>query len=417
MNILWVCNICPTPLARALDLPVTSAGGWISSFLEYLLEKESIQYTICFQSNTFMEGSIAGIRYLGFRKDAQNQSRFEALLKEVGPDLIHIWGTERKHALEMTDAAEACNMLDRLVVNIQGLVSIIGKYHYFAYIPPEVCVSCTPCELRNHKANMYYDRSYYTESGEREISVLKRAKYVVGRSEWDEACATQIQPGVQYRHINETLRSSFYEGSWDYEQCEKHSLFINQNYAPFKGLHLALQAMPLILQQYPDARLYVPDEEPKTAITLLEKYHQRTYPKYLCELLDKDGLREHVTFLGTLSEEEIKQQYLKSHVFAVVSSIENASNSLGEAMALGMPVVSSDVGGIKELLSHGVEGYLYPADAPYMLAYYVCKHFAKGKDAKAMGLVAEKKGKDRFNRERNLRDMLNLYHEVIDSHK
>lgn len=417
MNVLWVCNICPSPLARALGLLVSSAGGWISSFLEYLLAAESMQYTICFQSDTFMEGSVAGMRYLGFQKGQQNQPRFEALLRETDPDLIHIWGTERKHALEMTDAAQACNMPDRVVVNIQGLVSIIGKYHYFAYMPPEVCVSCTPCELRNHRANMFYDRNYYLETGEREISVLKKAKYVVGRSEWDMACTAQIQPGVRYYHINETLRSSFYESSWDYDQCEKYSLFISQSYAPFKGLHLALQAMPLILQQYPQAHLYVPGDAPKAAVTLMEKYHQRTYPKYLCELLDKDGLREHVTFLGTLSEKEMCQRYLKSNAFACVSSIENSPNSLGEAMLLGMPVVSSDVGGVKDFISHHTEGYLYPADAPYMLAHYVSTIFSMGKEAENIGKLAQRKAQGIFDREKNMKDMLNLYHEIADSRK
>ena len=57
------------------------------------------------------------------------------------------------------------------------------------------------------------------------------------------------------------------------------------------------------------------------------------------------------------------------------STIENSPNSLGEAMLLGLPCISSHVGGVANMLVHGVEGFLYPSDEPYMISYYVCKLF------------------------------------------
>jgi glycosyltransferase involved in cell wall biosynthesis len=44
-------------------------------------------------------------------------------------------------------------------------------------------------------------------------------------------------------------------------------------------------------------------------------------------------------------------------------------------MLLGVPTISSDVGGIKNMLTHEKEGFIYQADAPYMLAYYIKKLF------------------------------------------
>lgn len=417
MNILWICNICPVPIAHALELPIPNGGGWITSIWEYLRKNENMNFTVCFPDDNPAEGDIDGIHYLSFNRKQDNRSLFTALLKKTAPDLIHIWGTEFRHSSDMADAAEACNMLERVVVNIQGLFSIIGKYHYFSYIPPEVCVSCTPCELRNHRANLYYDRTYYTGNGVNEVALLKKVHHVVGRTEWDYACTAQIQPGVNYHHINETLRSSFYENRWNYDTCEKYSLLVGQSYATYKGFHLALQAMPLILQQFPEAHLYATGYGPKKAVTLMEKYRQRTYPKYLASLMDEYGLWDHVTFLGELTEEEMCQRYLKSNAFACVSSIENSPNALGEAMLLGMPVVSSDVGGVKDFISHRTEGYLYPADAPYMLAHYVTKIFAMGKDAENMGSVARERAQTIYDREKNMGDILKLYQEIIDNLK
>lgn len=77
---------------------------------------------------------------------------------------------------------------------------------------------------------------------------------------------------------------------------------------------------------------------------------------------------DNIEFLGSLSESEICTVYLKANIFVSASSIENSSNSIGEAMILGTPVVCSDVGGVKDMVKHRYNGLIYQFDAPYMLA-------------------------------------------------
>ena len=61
-----------------------------------------------------------------------------------------------------------------------------------------------------------------------------------------------------------------------------------------------------------------------------------------------------------LSEQQMLDYLLKSNVFVQTSSIENSTNSLGEAMLIGMPCVASNVGGTSDMLKDKNEGYLYP---------------------------------------------------------
>ena len=65
---------------------------------------------------------------------------------------------------------------------------------------------------------------------------------MIGRTDWDEACTKEINPKVQYHFCNESLRDSFYSGSWEYQNCEKHSIFMSQAATPIKGLHFYAQS-------------------------------------------------------------------------------------------------------------------------------------------------------------------------------
>ena len=117
-------------------------------------------------------------------------------------------------------------------------------------------------------------------------------------------------------------------------------------------------------------------------------------------------------FLGRLNSEKMCGQYLKSHVFLSASSMENSSNSLGEAMLLGMPVVSSEVGGIPGMLTHEKEGLMYPAGDIQALAEAVCRIFAEEDAACALGERARERALKTHDAETNFNRLLEIYREL-----
>jgi len=156
------------------------------------------------------------------------------------------------------------------------------------------------------------------------------------------------------------LRSNFYEGSWDLDKCEKHSIFLSQGDYPIKGLHYMLKAMPKILENYPDTKVYVAGNSIVNYKTIKDKIKISSYGKYIRELLHKNHLEDKVFFLGKMNAEEMKAQFLKSATFVCPSVIENSPNSLGEAMLLGVPCVAAEVGGINSIFNNGLDGIAYP---------------------------------------------------------
>ena len=250
--------------------------------------------------------------------------------------------------------------------------------------------------------------------GMTEISTIKAVGHVIGRTDWDEACTKEINPRVQYHFCNESLRDSFYSGNWEYQNCEKHSIFMSQAATPIKGLHFMLRAMPEILKNYPDAHLYIAGNDLTKTDSLYGKLKISSFAKYIKRLISEYNLEEKVTFTGSLTEQKMKERFLKCNVFVSPSTIENSPNSLGEAMLLGVPCISSDVGGVKNMLVHNLEGYIYQADAPYMIAYYVKKVFNEADCALIISKNAKSHAGKTHNRDENLKMLLKIYRELYE---
>lgn len=93
-----------------------------------------------------------------------------------------------------------------------------------------------------------------------------------------------------------------------------------------------------------------------------EEQHVRT-------AMAQSGLEEVVTFLGTVCGEAKRAAFLRADVFVLPSYSEGIPQSMLEAMAYGLPVVVSNVGGIPEVVRDGREGRIIrPGDVDGLCA-------------------------------------------------
>jgi glycosyltransferase involved in cell wall biosynthesis len=72
------------------------------------------------------------------------------------------------------------------------------------------------------------------------------------------------------------------------------------------------------------------------------------------------GLTEHVRFLGSVGQDELRAHYARADIFCLPSFAEGIPVVAMEAMAMELPVVSTRIMGIPELVEHGVHGLLVP---------------------------------------------------------
>lgn len=126
---------------------------------------------------------------------------------------------------------------------------------------------------------------------------------------------------------------------------------------PVKGHDLLIEAFAHIAESVPDAELHlVGDGEERTALEALAR-----------EL----GLERRVRFLGRLGREEVRGALAQASVFVLPSRSEGLPLALLEAMASGTPAVSTDVGGVSEVIRADTEGVLVPPDDMAALAHTV----------------------------------------------
>lgn len=435
MRVLWLCNIMLPVVAEYLQLESSNKEGWLSGLISVVLQRQAennIELAVAFPAAEKMQLQVPVqtakgknlLKCYGFvgmwsdqpqLYDASLEGQLQEIAEDFAPDVVHIFGTEYPHALAM---CKVFPQKERILVGLQGLCFALAEA-YFANLPKEVIESRTLRDVLR-KDSLKQQQEKFRLRGQREKEVLRLAGNVTGRTAWDKKQATRQNPGLKYFHMNETLRTDFYTGKWQKEQCEPYSIFVSQGDYPLKGLHYVLMALPRIREKYPLVKLYIAGADLTKADTLKEKIKLSGYGKYLRKLIRDYDLQEQVCFLGRLNALEMKERFLKSNLFVCCSSLENSPNSLGEGMLLGVPCVSADVGGVPSIFTDGADGILYEGygkasgeEIVENLSEAVLQMWADERQMEQYCKNAAKHARETHDGEANYQRLVEIYTEIV----
>ena len=147
--------------------------------------------------------------------------------------------------------------------------------------------------------------------------------------------------------------------------------------------------------------------------TLMNKIKLSGYGSYIKKLINQLKLHDQVQFIGSLTEEQMIEEYLKAHLFICPSSIENSPNSLGEAQLLGVPVISSYVGGAPDMVTHGETGLLYRFEEVEMLAEHIRSLFTNTSLAQNLSTNGISAAEQRHHQTTNLQQIIKIYRSIV----
>lgn len=131
-------------------------------------------------------------------------------------------------------------------------------------------------------------------------------------------------------------------------------LLVARNLEPLYDNHTAIRAFQLVLEVYPQAELAIAGSGPQE--------------QELRAFVAAQGLGASVRFTGRLDRDAMAALYRTADIFLNPSLADNMPNSLLEAWSSGVPVVSTNVGGIPYLAEDGVTASLVPPGDPSAMA-------------------------------------------------
>lgn len=166
--------------------------------------------------------------------------------------------------------------------------------------------------------------------------------------------------------------------------------------SPEKDFATLLRATSLVVRTYPNFRLKIVGDGP-----------ERAGLEALRKALELDN---HVAFLG--ERHDVPQLLAQAGFFVSSSRSEGISLTLLEAMAVGLPIVATDVGGNPEIVVDGQTGHLVPSQSPERLAAAICDMLADPALWNLYGTLGRQRAEEQFNITTMVSKYESLYREL-----
>jgi glycosyltransferase involved in cell wall biosynthesis len=166
-----------------------------------------------------------------------------------------------------------------------------------------------------------------------------------------------------------------------------------------KGVQVLLDAMPAMLSEFPSARLLIVGTG-----YYLDAMKAKAY---------ENGIAQFVTFLGYISDDDLKKLYKIADIVCIPSLYEPFGIVALEGMAAQVPVVTSDAGGLTDFVEHGVNGITTYAGDASSLAWGLLEVLRNPELADRLKADAYTKVKNIYNWKKIAERTLSVYEEVL----
>lgn len=417
MKVLWTVNLIPAAVSVKLGRTSEVLGGWVESMAEQLSKNIDIELGIvckCEEKLDFCE-TIDGVTYFSLHYTsstslAELESKCEKIVSDFNPDIINIEGTEFLHARAMQLTAKKRSI--PAVVSLQGILN--GQYVYQCgqLQIDDMMFSKSLTEIFSGWIMHLRKTKWYKPRMKSEKEIIENANYILGRTTWDRAHSYAINPNAKYYPCSRILRAPFYEEKWNIDKMERHSIYVGNGYSALKGVHFVVMALPYLIREYPDVKVYVAGYKPYQENDK-RSFLKKGYAAYLKKLIYDLGVQNHIEFTGPLKANKVAETLSKVNAYVLCSTIENSPNTLGEAMMVGTPCVASYVGGVSDMAEDGQEALFYRNDDPKLLAWNIKRIFDNDELALSLSESGKKKALITHDAERNAQLLVDAYIDIL----
>jgi len=230
------------------------------------------------------------------------------------------------------------------------------------------------------------------------VNSLAVKKDLLSRERIGDSRIVLIYNGID---IDRFRADSFVRRTWrsrmGVSDTQKVIIFV-ANLIPYKGHKDFLHAASMVVSQHPDVRFWLVGED-------------RGLQPELEQLAQRLNITIRVSFLG--QRLDIAELLTASDILVLASHEEGFSNVILEAMATGLPVIATQVGGNSEAVVTGETGWLCPAGNPSAMALKMMDLLQDSEKALDWGQNGKNRVKSLFSVERLISDHLALYRRLL----
>jgi glycosyltransferase involved in cell wall biosynthesis len=291
--------------------------------------------------------------------------RLARTVERIQPQIVHVYGTEYAYGLA------ALRVSRPVLVSIQGIISLI----------------------RNHAPSLFY-----TLQSPIEKKVVRNTRCFDSRTDWANEYIRSQNPDAKIYKLSRAVNAVFFS---EQPAAKGMNLLFVGRVERVKGIEDALQAFAIIHREIPSVRLLVAGRGSDTYVTAM-----RTYSRIL-------GISDHVEWLGQRTAVELAGLYAQCSLLLHPTHIDNSPNSVAEAMAAGLPVVASNVGGIPSMVDDGVNGKLVKSGDPQALAKVVLTLLRDDGLRCAISAQAREKAEALFRPDRVAEETMKIYRAML----
>lgn len=178
----------------------------------------------------------------------------------------------------------------------------------------------------------------------------------------------------------------------------KHVVLGVGRFVPIKNMALLIDAFAKTSAADPQAHLIVIGEGPEHA--------------NLQALVERHGIASRITFVGYVAQDDLAPYYRSADVFVLSSDFDNSPNVVLEAMACGIPVIATDVGGVKEYV-RPQGGELVPRRDADAMAAAMGQWLGNPQRRKTAGAFNRRTVIEEFSWRASAQRLLEIYESVI----
>jgi glycosyltransferase involved in cell wall biosynthesis len=311
---------------------------------------------------------------------------------ELGAASIQVRRAARRHRAELVHAN---SIRAGLVLGLGRLAPAARIVHVRDCLPPGILTSAT---MR---------------------TIAATASTIIANSRYTAASVRAAAPGA---HI-EVVHNSVDLARWDPSRIDREAararlgeaggravlLGVVAQLSPWKGQDVAVEALAMLSERGLDAHLLLIGSA--KFVARATRFDNEAYVTALKARIRAAGLEDRVSWLG--EREDVPELMAALDILLLPSREEPFGRAVIEAMALGVPVLATEVGGPAEIIEDGREGYLLPPLEPQAWADAVERIMARSDGGRALGEAGRRRVAASFTAEHHARAVLAVYQRAL----